>query len=103
MADVFIPKKDGSGNYQKNEFIAENTGGKYPESCKFTLFNKPDVIGFVKVGNVVNVEYNFKTNEYNGKFYTEANAWRVAVISAEVVTESAKNPEFDNEVDDLPF
>jgi len=100
---VFPPRQ--AGDYTVNEFVVMDTG-KYPQSAKFQLFNKPNETDFVKVGNQVIVKFNLKGNEYKDKFFTNLDAWSVRPLKYEntptAKTETA--PEFDNsETNDLPF
>lgn len=51
----------------------------------------------LKTGQEVEIEYNLKSREYNGRWYTEANAWKINVVG-DAPTDTA-----DNQVDGLPW
>ena len=61
-------------------------------------------IEFIKKGYELNVHFNLESKEFNGKWYTEANAYKLEMIgkSTEVSKEKIKNVQDDIE-DDLPF
>ena len=102
--DVQSGVAKSSGNpWASQEFvIANNDGyeGKEQIFC-FKVFGEEKVeqlTKFNKVGDDVKVFFNISTNEYNGKYYTSLNSWRVEKIG-EVATSEAT----DSQPDDLPF
>jgi len=107
-----LPTQSGTSKYgkewSKTEFVVKDTA-EYPQIGKFEMFNKQDVVKFLKVGNDVEVSYNLNTNEYEGKFYTSLSAWRVSsekgnkeIENSPPVAETAQA--FDNsDIDELPF
>jgi len=97
---VFPPKK--VGEYIINEFVVMDTS-KYPQSAKFQLFNKPDIMDYVKVGNKVKVKFNLKGREYNENYFTNLDAWAVNVIGNENKTEETAPVTNDLPEEDLPF
>jgi len=57
-------------------------------------------IKYNKVGDQVSVEFNVRTNDYNGRFYTSLSPWRVDKIDqAQPVQDSIVT----DDTDDLPF
>jgi hypothetical protein len=59
---------------------------------KFTTYNK--------AGNLVDVSFNVKTNEWKDKFYTSLDAWKVFKADSE----QTEDPEEEtSSEDDLPF
>lgn len=57
-------------------------------------------IKYNKVGDQVSVEFNVRTNEYNGRFFTSLSPWRVDKIDqAQPVQDSIVT----DDTDDLPF
>lgn len=76
-----IDIKDGT--YKKTEFVIE-TDEQYPQSVLLTIFGKEQgQYGFkaesfndtVNIGDTVLVEYDFKTTQYNDKYYNNINVW----------------------------
>ena len=112
---------DKSGiSKQEKPFIAwqyrlEETEGQYPQSCLIDVFG--DRTDKLNVGDIAEVDFNMKCDEYQGKLYGKNNAWRITVITAaagvsapQPVTQSNTQPLVDapqsvdnNGVDDLPF
>tara|TARA_R100000951_G_C2649890_1_gene183994 strand:+ start:96 stop:437 length:342 start_codon:yes stop_codon:yes gene_type:complete len=57
-------------------------------------------IKYNKVGDQVSVEFNVRTNDYNGRFYTSLSPWRVDKLDqAQPVQDSIVT----DDTDDLPF
>jgi hypothetical protein len=90
--------------FQKREFVVE-TEDQYPQMVKFEVIkDKVTVLDQYSVGQAVDVKFNVRGNEYNGKFYVSLQAW--AVFTADGGN-SATTPEPANagtgESDELPF
>lgn len=94
-------KKVGDKGHQVREFVVEETNGEYPNSCAFTLFWEQHVgkINKFKAGDVVHVSANLKTREYNGRYFTNINAWRIQWLMEPSSDELPDNKEDQ----DLPF
>lgn len=61
----------------KRNFVV-TTGDKYPETVAFELLNdKCDLADSFTVGQQVDVSFNVRGREYNGKFYTNLAAWKI--------------------------
>ena len=75
-------KKDGSGDWQKQQFIVTNNDGfegKKQIFC-FEVFGDQKVENlnkYNKEGQNVTVEFNINTNENKGKYYTSLPAWKI--------------------------
>ena len=64
--------------FQKREFVIEELDGKYPQKLKFEAMKDGcEKLDAVRVGQVVNVSYNLRGNEYNGKYYVSLQAWKI--------------------------
>lgn len=104
-------KKDGSGEWQKLQFVLDNNEQWNNIFC-FEVFGDEKVENFTKYnkqGSRVKVDFNVKTNEYNGKYYTSLQAWKIFKAD-ENVTQDAPAPHEAppanlnaDETDDLPF
>jgi hypothetical protein len=111
-------KKDGSGQWVKQQFVVE-TNEKYNNLYCFELFGDEKVDNFNKynkVGDLVDVDFNVSTNEWKGKYFTTLQAWKVfksdanglEVVDAETVATYTKNKPQPTNVEleadsDLPF
>lgn len=87
--------------FSKVEFVI-TTVEQYPQDVKFeALKEKADnLIKFNKVGEVVDVSFNVRGNEYNGKYYVNLQAWKVRVYDK---TTSELPDVVTEDTDDLPF
>lgn len=94
------------GPWKKQEFILE-TQGQYPKKICFSIWGEKVDQFNVAVGDMINVSVDLESREYNGRWYTEARAWKVAKEG----TGSTPPPQSDQEpfytesaaTDDLPF
>jgi hypothetical protein len=64
------------GPWKKQEFVIE-TQAQYPKKvCLSAWGDKVDQYNLA-VGDVVNVSVDLESREYNGRWYTEARAWKL--------------------------
>lgn len=86
--------------------VANNEGYEGSEQIfAFDIFGAEKVEDFLKynkVGREVEVSYNIRTNDYNGKYYTSLQAWKVFGAQSEE-DKHFKDVVDENEVDALPF
>ena len=59
-------------------------------------------IKYNKVGDEVSVEWNVRTSEYNGKFWSSLSPWRVEKLG-QVETPAEIQQEMQDDQDGLPF
>jgi len=82
-------KKDASGTWEKQNFVLE-TDEKYNNIYCFEIFGAEKVFNFNQenaIGSPVTVQFNVKTNEYKGKYYTSLQAWKIGSTNADEQTE----------------
>lgn len=102
-----------TGNpWRKQEFVIE-VGDRYPKKVCFQLFgDRVDDCPYV--GEEVRVSFDAESREWNGKWFTQLNAWKVEVKSAgdtaatqaqPTSAASAPQPQAKEQEggDDLPF
>ncbi len=66
----------GSG-FTKREFVI-TTDSKYPQDIKFEVVkDKCEWLDKFSVGQQVNVSFDIRGNEYNGKYYVNLNCWKI--------------------------
>ena len=84
--------------WQKQSFVID-TGAEYnPEVCFSCFGNKNiEMLDNFKEGQEVEVSFNISSREFNGKWYHNIDAWRIAAQQS-----SNDTPPLDV-VDDLPF
>ena len=108
LVKVFESKKI-TDKMTKREFVVQEEADKYPQSILFEVINdKCKLLDDIKVGSTIEVAFNLRGREYNGKFYNTLSAWSIKkayinkevqpeVVHAEVVTSNKPD------TDDLPF
>ena len=87
----------------KLSFILETTE-EYNNVYCFEVFGTERVENFEKynkVGQEVEVSFNVSTNEWNGKYFTSLQAWKI--FKADGVAEIPQMEGTNEELDDLPF
>ena len=89
--------------FVKREFVV-TTKEQYPQDVKFELVKDKatEFMQYNKVGQDVEVKFNVRGNEYNGKFYVNLQAWYVGnnATPSETVVSKTLTEEVE---DDLPF
>lgn len=77
---LILPLQTGTskaGNPWKKQSYVIETGGQYPKKVCFSLFgDKVDQFP-IQVGQDVTVSIDIDSREFNGRWYTEINAWNV--------------------------
>ena len=73
-----------SEKFRKREFVI-TTEDKYPQDILFQLTqNNTDLIDTIRVGEKVEVSYNLRGKEYNGRYYVSLDAWQVSVQTSNI-------------------
>jgi hypothetical protein len=79
------------------EFVVTTPDAKYPQDIlSQTVNDKMDVLESLGVGQQVEVSYNVRGREFNGRYYNTLDAWKVQIIGQAAQTTN-------NDDDDLPF
>jgi hypothetical protein len=81
--------------------VVLTTEEKYPQDVKFDFVkDNALVLDKVAVGNEVEISYNIRGNEYNGKYYVNLEGWRIENFSG---VSKDDRPKKQMSTDDLPF
>jgi len=102
---VIGEKQTWDSGFSKVEFVI-TTNEQYPQDVKFEIVkDKADnFLQYNKVGDTVDVAFNVRGNEYNGKYYVSLQAWKVFKAEAGAMPPVAEAiAQGEAEVDDLPF
>jgi hypothetical protein len=84
--------------FTKREFVV-TTLEQYPQDIKLEVTqDRVSLLNSLKVNDVVDVSFNVRGNEYNGRYFVNLQAWKIEA-SAETSTPPA--PQEDD--GDLPF
>ena len=67
-----------SASFQAREFVIEVADGQYPQMVKFQLVqDKCTLVDEYAEGDVVTVEFDLRGREWNCKYFTNLQAWRM--------------------------
>ena len=104
-----------TNTFQAREFVLE-TEGQYPQYVKFQLTqDRCSLIDNYKEGDTVKVHFDLRGREWNEKYFTNLNAWKIeAGATASASPPPSVDPGFptaepkalateDEVLDDLPF
>ncbi|MBL7875460.1 MAG: DUF3127 domain-containing protein [Cyclobacteriaceae bacterium] len=106
-----LPLQTGQGKngvWKKQEFILEMPG-QYPKKVCISLWGEKVDENKISIGDKITASINLESREYNGRWYTDARAWKIARQTSgtdrEVPPPSAEESFIPdtNASDDLPF
>lgn len=105
-----LPQQSGMGKkgpWKKQEFILE-TQSQYPKKICFSIWGDKIDQYNLATGDMINVFVDLESREYNGRWYTEARAWKIekgASAGAGTPPPPDQEPSFSENAssDDLPF
>ena len=67
-----------SASFQAREFVIEVEDGQYPQMVKFQLVqDKCALVDDYSEGDRIEVEFDLRGREWNGKYFTNLQAWRI--------------------------
>ena len=101
-----------NGSWTKTTFIVEEVDGQYPNSLAFDAFNKQELVDLLLIDRYVEVFYNSKATEVNGRCFNNNSVWKVEIkdnvsvpqaTSASSQQPKASAPTVPPVGDDLPF
>ena len=101
-----------NGPWKKRNFVLETSADKYPKKVCITAWSdQADQIMKIGIGSTVKVSFDLESREYNGKWYTDAKAWKIESQgggSSESIPSSNEYASADISgapmgADDLPF
>lgn len=76
-----ISKKSGE-KWVKNTFVG-TTAGQYPKTVCFSVLGEDKFREMnIQVGGSYNVSFDVESREYNGRYYTDLQAWKVLSLDA---------------------
>ncbi len=76
--------------FQAREFVIEIDGGTYPQFIKFQLVqDRCALVDAFREGEPIKVHFDLRGREWNGKYFTNLNAWRVEKVEQTAATATA--------------
>ncbi len=104
---VIMDLQTFDSGFRKREFVI-TTQEQYPQDVKLECTqDRVSLIDALNVGDDVDVSFNIRGNEYNGRYFVNLQAWRIekggaAEAPAPAAPDTTLEPLGDDE-DDLPF
>jgi single-strand DNA-binding protein len=69
-----------SNDFKTREFVIE-TSDQYPQKVKFQVVkDKTSLLDHFKLGEVLEVFFNIRGNEWNEKYFVNLDAWKIDKI-----------------------
>jgi len=108
-----LPLQTGTGKngeWKKQDIIVE-TDGQYPKKISISIWGDKISSSQLQIGNMLKIDFDIESREYNGRWYTDIKAWKVETESTGTNTaEIPPVPDYLNEMppsdhpeEDLPF
>jgi len=116
-----LPLQSGTGRngeWRKQDIILE-TDGQYPRKICIAIWGDKINNCQLQIGNMLTVDFDIESREFNGKWYTDVKAWRVEIAGANATAgqqeplppapfpQPQEMPDFSaplpSPTDDLPF
>lgn len=97
--------------FSKREFVV-TTQEQYPQDVKFeAIKEKGEVLDQYNEGDQVNVKFNIRGNEYNGRYYVNLQSWQISKVDGgnggdsipDLPPLEASQMDGPDAEDDLPF
>lgn len=69
--------------FTKREFVVTTAADKYPQDLKFEVVkDKCPLLDPFELGQDVQVSFDIRGNEYNGKYYVSLACWKIQTAGA---------------------
>ena len=102
-----LPLQSGTsknGEWRKQDIIVE-TDDQYPKKICISIWGDRIDVTSLKVGNLLDIEINIESREYNNRWYTNIKAWKIELLDSiepNLVDEAFFETEEEKE-GELPF
>ncbi len=111
-----LPVQSGTGRngeWRKQDFVIETTD-RFPKKICITVWSDMvDELANYKTDDLLHVDIDLSSREYNGRWYTDVKAWRMRTLEGgggaegqsapPPVPPMPEEPESIGDEDDLPF
>ncbi|HAD15170.1 MAG TPA: hypothetical protein DCF33_22320 [Saprospirales bacterium] len=79
-----FPTEQKSASFTAREFVLEVPDGNYPQLIKFqAVQDRCSLLDNFSEGDQVRVSFDLRGREWNGKYLTNLNAWRIDAATGE--------------------
>lgn len=76
-----FPEEQKTDKFKVRDLVCESLDEKYPQLIKFQFTNdRCDLLDQLSIGETVAVQFDLRGREWNDKFFTNLNGWKVDVI-----------------------
>jgi single-strand DNA-binding protein len=73
-----FPTEQKTASFQAREFVIEIPDGNYPQLVKFqAVQERCGILDTYKEGERIKVSFDLRGREWQGKYFTSLNAWRI--------------------------
>ena len=110
----FVSRTNGN-TYVTHVFVGETTNTQYPKMVAFKVMGNDRMANMaIVVGGTYNVSFDVESREWQGKYFTECQAWRAVRVDnqpqqqasapapqPQPIAQQANNN--NNNADDVPF
>src|SRR5450631_2312559 len=105
-----LPLQTGTGKngqWKKQDIIVE-TEATYPKKICVSVWGDKIDASSLQPGNLLKIDFDVESREYNGRWYTDVKAWKIEVAGTAPAAGSQQVPvssvpqNMSND-DDLPF
>lgn len=100
MGNVQTGTSKAGKDWKKQDVALEEEGAQYPDSLSVTFFNKE--INF-SVGDLVDITFNIKATEYNGRYFNNLSAFNWEVIGDSQKKNQSQQPMSANDMPSAPI
>lgn len=81
------------GPWRRQTVVIEYENGRYNQTLALECSNnKAEDFGKLRVGQEVTIKYDVTSREYNGRYYTTANAFDWTVNNQSTITTASDDP-----------
>ena len=77
-----------NGEWKRQDIIVE-TDGQYPKKLCITVWGDKINEAQLQISNLLKIEFDVESREYNSKWYTDLKAWKIEELVADTLTNSA--------------
>jgi single-strand DNA-binding protein len=79
-----FPTEQKSASFSAREFVLEIPDGNYPQLVKFqAVQDRCGLLDSFQEGDMVKVSFDLRGREWQGKYFSNLNAWRVDSATGE--------------------
>lgn len=70
-----------NGEWKKQDIIVE-TDGQYPKKVCISILGDKINDGQLQIGNLLKIDFDIESRDYNGRWYTNIKAWKIDVATS---------------------